>query len=174
MRSRRRNHERLVLRSDSHRMRTAFWCALAVIVASVLPHAQQPSLPCRVAGRITSGTTPLPGVALVATSGGKVIAATSTALDGSYELGLPHGGHQLEAQLTGFTTAQRSLALTGDPCTALATNIQLSLEPRTTRVAAAPAGGAAGRFETLNVEIQQAAGSDPTTTRQSPPMAAPR
>ena len=46
---------------------------------------------CRISGRATSGTTPLPGVAMVVQAGDAVKTATSTDTDGTYRLTLPAG-----------------------------------------------------------------------------------
>ena len=149
---------------DQQRTRTALWCAVAVTVAAGLGQAQQGPAPCKVSGRVTSGTTPLPGVALVAITGSAVAGATSTETDGTYQFALRAGTYQLKAELTGFVAVDRSVTLSGDPCTAQVADLQLALQPRAPRSAAAAAGGAGttpaagrGRFETLNVQAQQGA-----------------
>ncbi|MDQ3486372.1 MAG: TonB-dependent receptor [Acidobacteriota bacterium] len=109
-------------------------------------------------GRVTSGATPLPGVALVVTTGTAVAAATSTEPDGTYQLALPAGTYQVKAELTGFVPVDRAMTLTGDPCGAQVADLQLALQPRAPRAAAAaPAAAGRGRFETLNVQTQQGA-----------------
>ena len=146
------------------RARTLAWCMAAVAAASIVGVAQQAPLPCKVSGRITSGSTPLPGVSLVALSADKVIAATSTEQDGRYELVLPAGLHQLKADLTGFTTVERALTLSGDPCVAQVADMQLALQQRTRRPATTTPGSAAQpRFEQLNVQTQQGAAAAETT-----------
>jgi hypothetical protein len=70
--------------SDFRRSRTALWCAAAVSLATVIGQAQQAPTACAVSGRITSGPTPLPGVSIAAVAADRVIAATSSAPDGSY------------------------------------------------------------------------------------------
>ena len=60
------------------------WCVAAASVASVAGVAQQAPQPCKISGRVVSGSTPLPGVSLVALASEKVVAATSTELDGRY------------------------------------------------------------------------------------------
>ena len=123
--------------------------------------AQQPGVAtCRVTGRATNGTTPLPGVSFVALSADVVAAATSTEIDGTYQLGVAPGAYRLKAELTGFTSVEQSVTVAGEPCTQTV-NVQLALAPRTPRAAASPAPAAAGRgarFETLNVQSQQAGG----------------
>ncbi|MEX2663892.1 MAG: carboxypeptidase-like regulatory domain-containing protein, partial [Vicinamibacterales bacterium] len=122
---------------------------MAVTVATMFGQAQQAPAPCKVTGRITSGTAPLPGVALVVMAGTRVAAATSTEPDGTYQVALPAGVYQLKAELTGFGSVDHELSLTGDPCGAVVADLQLALRPRAPRAAAA-APGAAGRprFET--------------------------
>ena len=139
--------------SQHHRTRTALWCTVAVTIAASFGQAQQAPGPCKVTGRITSGATALPGVALVVTTGTIVAAATSTEADGTYQLTLTPGTYQVKAELTGFTTLDRTMSLTGDPCAAQVADLQLVLQPRAPRVAAAAPGAAGrGRFETLNVQ----------------------
>lgn len=141
------------------RTRTALWCAVAVTIASVLSEARQTPEGCTVRGRITSGATPLPGVSLVAAADGQVVGATSTEIDGRYELALPRGVYQLKAELTGFSTVERPVTI-GTPCTPEAGDMQLSLQPRgprTPATATVPAPAGRGRFETLNVQAQDAA-----------------
>ena len=143
-----------------HRTRTALWCAVAVTIASVFSEARQTPEGCTVRGRITSGATPLPGVSLVAAADGQVVGATSTEIDGRYELALPRGVYQLKVELTGFSTVERPVTIEGMPCTPQAGDMQLSLQPRgprTATTATAPAPAGRGRFETLNVQTQDAA-----------------
>ena len=139
---------------------------LAMMIAAVstaigfvypLGAQQQPAATCKVTGKATAGSAPLPGVSVVALNGQNVVAATSSDLDGSYQLALAPGTYQLKADLTGFVTFQQALTLEGEPCTQ-AVALPLALAPRTPRAAtaaqASPAGR--GRFETLNIETQQA------------------
>lgn len=133
-------------------------------IAATFGQAQQAPAPCKVSGRVTSGTTPLPGVALVVIAGSTVTTATSTDADGSYQVALAPGSYQLKAELTGFTSVERNLTLAGDPCTADVADLQLALQPRTPRTAAAAPGAAARpRFETLNVQTQQGAAAAEAT-----------
>jgi hypothetical protein len=141
------------------------WCiAAAAMTPIVATLAQQAPQPCKVSGRVTAASAPLPGVSLVAADGGKVIAATSSELDGRYELLLPAGTHQLKAELLGFTVVERTLTLSGDPCGAQVADLQLTLLPRTPRAAAATGIPAGTRFEQLNVQAQQGAAAAETTT----------
>lgn len=149
--------------SVHQRSRTALWCVAAITIAATFGQARQAPAPCKVSGRVTNGATPLPGVALVATNGGTVAAATSTDTNGTYELALPAGTFQVKAELTGFVAVERAITLTGDPCGATVADLQVALQPRTPR-AAAPAAAAAGRprFETLNVQTQAGAAAEVT------------
>ena len=145
---------------DRIRRLTFFIAAISSAGAAVFPlGAQQPAAAsCRISGRVTNGTTALPGVALIVYVGETVAAATSTEIDGTYQLAVAPGAYRLKAELTGFTTIEQSVALGGEPC-AQSTNVQLALAPRSARSAtptqAAP-GGRGARFETLNVQSQDA------------------
>jgi hypothetical protein len=141
------------------RIHTALWCVVAVTIASVLPQARQSPQPCRITGRVSSAATPLPGVSLLVVDGGQVLAATSTELDGTYQLALAAGTYEIKAELTGFSSSRRTITLAGDPCSPLVADVQLSLQPRAPRADATPAAATARpRFETLNVQAQAAAG----------------
>ncbi|HXG54092.1 MAG TPA: hypothetical protein VNJ03_01820, partial [Vicinamibacterales bacterium] len=48
--------------------------------------AQRASATCRLTGRASHGSAPLPGVSLVALARGTVVATTSTDPDGSYQI----------------------------------------------------------------------------------------
>ena len=145
---------------DRIRRLTFFIAAISSAGAAVFPlGAQQPAAAsCRVSGRVTNGTTALPGVALIAYAGETVAAATSTEIDGTYQLAVAPGAYRLKAELTGFTTIEQSVALGGEPC-AQSANVQLALTPRP-RGAPRPRrrrqADAVRRFETLNVQSQDA------------------
>jgi hypothetical protein len=125
---------------------------------------------CRITGRVVSGATPLPGVAIAAAREGVPALATSTGLDGRYTLAVPAGQYTLTAVLTGFDRVERSidvsqecppmpdlqLAVTGPAVTAPA--------PARGRGAGGVAGAAGGRgrgagarFEALAIERQTSA-----------------
>jgi hypothetical protein len=143
-------------RRHDHRARAAIWCGLAVSLASLIGQAQQPAATCTLAGRVASGALPLPGVSIVALAGAQVIAATSTEPDGSYRLALPPGTYQLAADLTGFSTITRTVTV-AEPCAPPPGDLQMTLLPRAPRTAPTPGAAAARpRFETLNVQAQQA------------------
>ena len=94
---------------------------------------------CRLSGLIVSGRTPLPGVAVVARRGDRVVAATSTGVDGVWSLALPGGGsYRLSTDLMGFAAVQRDLALDSASCdTSL--DLELALASRAPRAAAGEA-----------------------------------
>lgn len=148
------------------RRRAVLWITTSVALAAVAGQlgAQQAPAPCRVSGRITSGTTPLPGVAVVASAGGRVMSATSTEADGTYQLAVAPGAYDVRAELTGFTALTREVTLTGDPCVPQVADVQLTLAPRRPRAAVAASAAGRPRFETLNVEAQHAA-----TAVETPP-----
>ena len=156
-----------------------FVAAAAVLVMPRVG-AQQTVPPglCRLEGKVTSGGTPIPGVAIVARDGDVPAGATSTDPDGSYRLNLKPGAFQVTAELTGFVAVGRDLAFTGGSCGQTA-DFQLTLTPRATRPpdlaqsgrGAAPNGQ---RFEALAVQ-QQAAGalvSDAAPDREAEETAA--
>lgn len=133
---------------------------------------------CRISGRATSGGTPLPGVAIALEAGGRLAAATSTDIDGSYHIAAAPGAYRVAAGLTGFTPVEREIVAAGEAC-ARTVDFELALLPRRGRGAANAAGGqgagatrgtptgrggpgagsqpAAAPFETL--AVQEAAGA---------------
>src|SRR5689334_17940752 len=87
----------------------AFCGAVAFGWKGPLDAWQQITGACRISGRAVSGTSPLPGVSVLVRSGGDVKAATSTDPDGTYRVSLGEGAYDLVAELTGFTSATRSI-----------------------------------------------------------------
>src|SRR6185436_2033224 len=89
--------------------------ALLAVIAStttfVLAQAPRPSATCVVTGRVSNGTTALPGVSLMATRDGSVVTATATDLAGGYRLRLPAGDYRITADLPAFATVEQSLSL---------------------------------------------------------------
>ena len=87
---------------------------------------------CRLSGRIVSGSTPLPGVAEVASRGDQVVAATSTDVDGAYDMTLPGGQtYRLSTDLMGFAAERRDLALDTATCdTSLDLELALASDTR--------------------------------------------
>src|SRR4051794_11834581 len=86
---------------------------LSLVTGLLVPvRAQQAAAAaaCRVVGRAVSGTTVLPGVAVVARLNDAVTAATSTESDGTYSLALPPGAYRLIAELPGFAAYEQSVS----------------------------------------------------------------
>jgi hypothetical protein len=150
----------------------AFAAAGAFWMGPVGAWQQAAPASCRISGRASSGTLPLPGVAIVIGAGDAVKAATSTDTDGTYHVSLqapsasPGQAFTLTAELTGFTPASRPLVVSAPPCDQ-SIDFQLTLAPRAPPTAGArtnaatpavPAGAASPqRFETLTVQTQAAA-----------------
>lgn len=111
-------------------------------------------------------------MSVVVRAGEAVVAASSTDLDGTYEVRLPAGTYRLVAELIGFVEVQRDLVVTGavtgsvagSPCRQTL-DLTFTLTPRTTtpRTPAAarpPQPAARAGFETLQVQQQAAAAPD--------------
>src|SRR5262249_23974866 len=99
---------------------------------------------CRVTGRVLSGTTPLPGAAIVVRVGDAVKAATSTDAEGKFTILFgPNATYHVSAELMAFSKAEQDLTLGALPCDTTL-GWQLSLRPRTEAmpVAATPAPAA--------------------------------
>ena len=97
------------------------------------PPAAGPTAPaaCRLSGQIASGGTPLPGVAVVARRGDRVVAATSTGVDGAWGLMLPGSQtYRLSTAFMGFAAVHRDLALAPALCDA-SLDFELALASRT-------------------------------------------
>ena len=123
-------------------MKNAWAVALGAAALAIGPlgpiDAQQgaPSGVCRVSGKATSGTTPLPGVTVTVKSGDAVKGATSTDPDGSYHVNLPAGAYRLSADLTGFVQVERELSVSDSSCSQTI-DLQLALAPRQSNAGAA-------------------------------------
>ena len=109
------------------------WALVGVLVGA---QATQPptAARCRVDGRVTSGGTPLPGVAIVVQVGDAIRGTTSTDLDGRYTIAFtaafPAGAtYHISADLTAFTAAGRDVTLDAPPCDTTA-DFVLALRPR--------------------------------------------
>lgn len=143
--------------------------ALAWPSMSALDARQAPPV-CIVTGKIISGTTPLPGVTVSALAGDKLVAAASTAVDGSYKLSVPPGAeYRIAVEMTAFAPGQQTLTFSQPPCDQKA-DFALVLASRASNPAGAsmpastapaptpaptpaPATTPAGqRFSTLNVQ----------------------
>ena len=161
-----------------------FACAATVLAAAwqfnvsgqtqtQTPGAQAvPVLPCAVTGMVSSGSTPLPGVALTVSTGTGAASASSTDLDGAFRVRASAGATvTLRAQLMGFTPVEREVTLSLTPPCDARLDLSMSLAPR--GAAAPPARqdapsaegraagpgrrGQAGRFESLALEPGAAA-----------------
>ena len=139
--------------------------ALAWPSMSELDARQAPPV-CVVTGKVISGTTPLPGVTVSALAGDKLVAAASTAVDGSYKLSVPPGAeYRIAVEMTAFAPGQQTLTFTQAPCDQKA-DFSLVLASRTSNPGAAPAPSpvvaepattsattpAGQRFSALNVQ----------------------
>src|SRR3954468_4147693 len=126
------------------------WIAVSILIAAVLAmppldaFQAVPAGMCRLQGQVTSGPTPLPGVALVFKTGDAVAAATSTEPDGKYQANVKPGTYHLSATLGGFSPIERDVTVDSAAC-GPAMDFQLTLLPRTPRTASAPAAGGRGR-----------------------------
>jgi hypothetical protein len=97
---------------------------------SVPTGSQTPGARCRIAGRLTSGTTPLPGASIIVSLDNSPRAITSTDIDGSYVVQLPPGAtYRLAADLAGFSPIERAINASAPPCDQTV-DLQLSLQPR--------------------------------------------
>jgi len=152
--------------------------ALTAVIAwptSPTLDARQAPAACVVTGKVVSGTTPLPGVSVTVRSGDKLIAATSTAVDGTYRLTVPPGAeYRVSVEMTAFATGEQALAVGPAPCDqksdfalVLASRVPTAgaqpVPAPATPAGAAAAGRATGagpagqRFSSLNVQTAAAA-----------------
>lgn len=144
--------------------------SLAILSSIMGPLGARQAGTCRIAGTAASGSTPLPGVSITASVDGSPKYATSTDVDGTYQLAVAPGPYQIAAELTGFQRVERPLTISAEACAA-SLDFQLSLEPRSPRPRtpslqtsqAAPAR----RFETLIVQEQAAGVATPEPSAQS-------
>jgi len=148
---------------------------MAIALMNPLAARQAPGAgACRIAGRASSGTTPLPGVAIAVKSGDALRVATSTETDGGYAVNLAPGQYTLTAELTGFTRVERPLVVAADGACAQTVDLALSLAPRQAPAAAAPQRGAVpgGRrgagsgTNVVQVQPQAEAGAQTQTTNE--------
>jgi hypothetical protein len=113
----------------------------AVALMAPLDARQAPAAgACRITGHATSGTTPLPGVAITIKSGETVKGATSSDIDGGFAFSLTQGQYTIAAELTGFGRIEQPVSI-GDGKCAQTIDLALSLAPRNAPInppAAAP------------------------------------
>ena len=85
---------------------------------------------CRVEGRVTSASGPLPGASVVVHVGDALKAATSTDIDGKYRSSSrPSGTYHLTVELTAFSRVERDVTLPAAPCDTTI-DFALTLRPR--------------------------------------------
>lgn len=124
---------------------------------------------CRITGAARGAGVSLPGVAITVLDGTVVRAVNATQSDGTYRLSLPAGTYQLRAELTGFDRVEREVVVAAPPACDQKVDLALSLTPRrpaasvaspsatgTGAAAAGRAGGAAPRFQRLDVQQEAA------------------
>ncbi len=98
--------------------------------------------PCRIRGVVASGRMTLPGASVTARDGDRVVAVTSTDLDGSYTLAVAPGTYSVNVELSAFAPSTQSVTLGQPPCEAT-TNATLALAARAPVVAASASTAAA-------------------------------
>jgi len=111
-------------------------CSGWLCVAALSAQPQQSSAPvgvsgaCRVAGRVHSGATSLPGVSIQIQIGDALRPQTSTGPDGTFAVVLEPGTtHHLVAELTAFSRLERDVTLGDSPCDTTL-DLELALEAR--------------------------------------------
>jgi len=132
--------------------------AIGAFAIPIVAASQTPAGSCAITGRVLAGTTPLPGVAIVAKAGGAVKAATSSDTDGTYKLIVPASAtYQLTGELTAFSSFQREITVAASSCDA-SVDMPLKFAPKavapTTAAGARAAGAGANgqRFQALNAQ----------------------
>jgi hypothetical protein len=79
--------------------------------------AQQAPPACVVTGKVLSGSMPLPGVSVTVLVGDKLIAAGSTAVDGSYKITVPPGAeYRVAVEMTAFARGEQPMTVGAAPC----------------------------------------------------------
>ena len=117
--------------------------------------APTPGARCRITGRVSSGTAPLPGASIVVSLDNSPRAITSTEIDGTYLVQvLPGATYRLAADLVGFSPIERSITVAVPPCDQTV-DLQLALQPR--RPAGQTPPSSQGRFQSLNLQGDAAA-----------------
>src|SRR5688572_6395198 len=81
-------------------------------IAQTTPTAR----PCRVTGFVKNGELALPGASITVRMGDRVVARTSTDLDGSYVIALAPGTYTLRIELSVFAPVERPLTVGNPPC----------------------------------------------------------
>src|SRR5687767_12536097 len=146
----------------------SFAAALASLtIALVWPStpsldARQAPPACVVTGKVVSGTTSLPGVSVTVLAGDKLIAAGSTAVDGSYKITVPPGAeYRIVVEMTAFARGEQAMTFTQAPCDQKVDfSVVLASRVPNAATAAAPTAAppaaattpAGQRFSALNVQ----------------------
>src|SRR5262245_7493837 len=116
--------------STVYSARTLWLLAIGIALAAGLPLAAQTtappaapqapaapsSRPCRVRGVISSGEVMLAGVSITAKAGEKVVALTSSDIDGTFTVPVAPGTYTLRVELTGFLPVEKEVTLGQPPC----------------------------------------------------------
>ncbi|MEO8071174.1 MAG: carboxypeptidase-like regulatory domain-containing protein, partial [Acidobacteriota bacterium] len=100
---------------------------LATEQVSAQGAAQLP--PCRAHGVVMSGGAPLPGASVTAKVGERVVAVTSTDVDGTYIVPLAPGTYLIHVELTSFASVDRTVTLGAPPCESAA-DVAMTLASR--------------------------------------------
>ncbi len=141
--------------------------------------------PCRIRGVVESASTPLPGATVTARDADRVVAVTSTDVDGSYLLYVAPGSYTVRVELSAFAAADQQVTLGQPPCETqaaarltLASQVPGYVAPAPATPSAAPAtaarggqaapngrfGAAGGRFGGANrfqsLSVQQSSSAD--------------
>jgi hypothetical protein len=147
-------------------------CAVLAYTTWLPLRAQQAPTPqptgCVVSGKIVSGTMAIPGVSVTVRAGDKLVAATSTGVDGTYRLTVPAGAtYQMLVEMTAFAKGEREVNTSATPCAqtfdfglVLASRVAgAAPRPAAVPAAATAAGGRAGaagpagqRFSAIDVQ----------------------
>src|SRR5262245_29769534 len=88
----------------------------AALLALPAPSHQALSGMCLITGKVVSSATPLPGVSVIASREGKVVAATSTDTSGAYRLRIPAGDYTVTAELAAFARFEREITVEEGAC----------------------------------------------------------
>ncbi len=136
-------------------------CLLVAAFNPIAPSAQS-SATCSIAGTITSGRTPLPGVVVSALDGdGRAVDVSASGVDGAYGLKIPGPGrYTLNAEFVAFATVSRELSIELASCQARLdlTMTLASRAPKSPESSSARAsGGTAPLGSTQNAGEMQAA-----------------
>lgn len=140
-------------------------CAVLAYTMWLPLKAQQAPTPqppgCVISGKIVSGTIAIPGVSVTVRAGERLVAATSTAVDGTYRLTVPTGQtYQLLVEMTAFAKGEREVVADGVSCAhtldfalVLASRVAGATAPPTAAPTATAVTGPTGqRFSTVAVQ----------------------